>query len=236
MEMQAFFFKLILRRSLKQKPAKFLGVFIDNRLNWKIHLAYISGTIARGIRILIKAWGYFNNDCMKCLYYSFIYPYLMYCNHTWGNTYKTSLSKLQVLQNKAGRVKTGSNPRINTELLYNKSGLLNLNDINLYLVRLFMHKIHQGNLSDFFMSILFTTTISITTIQEFPLIYICQKCLHVSVRLGSDIRESFFGTKFWWQTLIATIQKHALKLCWKIQHKSICTDWAYGTFNVLIHH
>ena len=116
------------------KASKFLGVFIDTKLNWKIHLAYISGKIARGIGILIKARGYFNNDCMKCLYYSFIYPYLMYCNHIWGNTYKTSLSKLQVLQNKAVRVLTGSNPRTNTELLYNKSGLLNLNDINLYLV------------------------------------------------------------------------------------------------------
>ena len=102
------------------KASKFLGVFIDNKLNWKIHLAYISGKIARGIGTLIKARGYFNNDCMKCLYYSFIYPYLMYCNYIWGNTYKTSLSKLQVLQNKAVRVITGSNPRTNTELLYNK--------------------------------------------------------------------------------------------------------------------
>ena len=50
------------------KSSKFLGVFIDNKLNWKIHLAYISGKIARGIGTLIKARGYFNNDCMKCLY------------------------------------------------------------------------------------------------------------------------------------------------------------------------
>ena len=57
---------------LKTKASKFIGVFIDNKLNWKIHLAYISGKIARGIGILIEARGYFNNDWMKCLYYSFI--------------------------------------------------------------------------------------------------------------------------------------------------------------------
>ena len=172
------------------KASKFLGVFIDTKLNWKIHLAYISGKIARGIGILIKARGYFNNDCMKCLYYSFIYPYLMYCNHIWGNTYKTSLSKLQVLQNKAVRVLTGSNPRTNTELLYNKSGLLNLNDINLYLVGGYSCiKTTKEIYLMFSVNILFTPIISIATIQEFPLIYMCQKCFHVSVRLGSDIRE-----------------------------------------------
>ena len=147
------------------KAHKFLGVFIDNRLNWKIHLAYISGKIARGIGILIKVRGYFNNDCMKCLYYSFIYPYLMYCNHIWGNTYKKSLSKLQLLQNKAVRVITGSNPRTNTELLYNRSGLHDLNDTNLYLVGLFMHKSTKEIYLMFSVNILFTTSISITTIQ-----------------------------------------------------------------------
>ena len=65
------------------KASKFLGVFIDKRLNWEIHLAHISGKIARGIWFLIKARGYFDNDCMKRLYYSFIYPYLMYINHIW---------------------------------------------------------------------------------------------------------------------------------------------------------
>ena len=38
------------------------------------------------------------------LYYSFIYPYLTYCNHIWGATYKTRLKRLVMLQNKTVRM------------------------------------------------------------------------------------------------------------------------------------
>ena len=88
------------------KSSKFLGVHIDNKLNWKMHIDYVSGKIARGIGILIKARKFLSNKCMTNLYYAFIYPYLIYCNHIWGNTYKTTLSKLQILQNKAMRITT----------------------------------------------------------------------------------------------------------------------------------
>ena len=189
MEMQKNHLQIDSQENFETKASKFLGVFIDTRLNWKVHLAYKSGKTARGMGILIKARGYFNNDCMKCVYCSFIYRYLVYCNHIWGNTYKTSLSKLQVLQNKAVRVITGSTPPSNTELLYNKSGLINLNDINLYLVGLFMHEIHQGNLPDVFGEYFVNNhhihnhNTKISSRLHVP------KCLHVSFRLGSDIRD-----------------------------------------------
>ena len=41
---------------------KFLGVIIDNKLTWKEHINYISGKIARGIGIIIKARKYLNKD------------------------------------------------------------------------------------------------------------------------------------------------------------------------------
>ena len=44
--------------------AKFLGVYIDNKLNWKTHISYVGGKIARGIGVLVKARKYFDNECM----------------------------------------------------------------------------------------------------------------------------------------------------------------------------
>ena len=72
------------------KIIKFIGTYIDDNLNWKFHISYIAGKIARGIGIIIKARKYFSSECMISLYHSFIYPYLIYCNHIWGNTYKSS--------------------------------------------------------------------------------------------------------------------------------------------------
>ena len=71
---------------------------------------------------------------MITLYYSFVFTYLIYCNDIWGSNYKSNLSKLQVLQNEAVRIITGSNPRRNTDAMFKESELLNLKDINVYLV------------------------------------------------------------------------------------------------------
>ena len=68
---------------------KFLGVIIDNRLCWKDHILYISGKIARGIGVILKARKYLMKDSLITLYYSFVYPYLIYCNHVWGLSCQT---------------------------------------------------------------------------------------------------------------------------------------------------
>ena len=73
---------------------KFLGVIIDKTLAWKDHINYISGKIARGIGVIIKARKYLNKDTLLSLYYSFIYPYLTYCNQVWGNTCEHTLKIL----------------------------------------------------------------------------------------------------------------------------------------------
>ena len=80
------------------KETKFLGVFIDEHLTWHRHVNYISSKIAKGIGILHKARKFLNKQTLHQLYYTFIYPYLSYCNHVWGNTHSTQLSRLVLLQ------------------------------------------------------------------------------------------------------------------------------------------
>ena len=77
---------------------KFLGVIIDNRLNWQHQISYISCKIAKGIGIIIKLRKFLNNESLRSLYYALIYPYLMYCNHIWGNACSVYFNKLNVLQ------------------------------------------------------------------------------------------------------------------------------------------
>ena len=125
------------------KLSKFLGVYIDCKLNWKTHINYVSGKIARGIGILVKARQIFNDECLKKLYYAFVYLYLDYCNHIWGNTYKTSLSNLQILQNRSICIITGSPPWTSNDLLYKKHGMLNLKNINIFLMGRFMYNVYH---------------------------------------------------------------------------------------------
>ena len=132
------------------ESSKFLGLYIDEKLYWKLHISYLAGKIARGVGIILKARKYFTNECMVQLYNAFIVPYMMYCNQIWGSTYKSNLRKLQVLQNKAVRIITGSSRKTSIEWMYNEFRILNLYEINLYLVGKFMFKVFHEDVPNVF--------------------------------------------------------------------------------------
>ena len=97
------------------QKTKFLGIIIDNKLTWKWHIDHIAGKISRGIGMIIKARQYLNKSGLMSLYYSFIYPYITYCNHIWQATYKTRLKRLVMLQNKAVRILSHAGNRTSSD-------------------------------------------------------------------------------------------------------------------------
>ena len=109
----------------------------------------LGGKLQGELKFLKEPEKFLGDECMTNLYYAFIYPYLIYCNHIWGDTYKTTLSKLQILQNKAMHI-TGSPPRTKNEILYKQNCLLNLNKINAYLVGKVMYNVCHRIVADIF--------------------------------------------------------------------------------------
>ena len=124
----------------KVKKTKFLGVIIDNKLSWKGHVAHVASKVSRGMGMIIKARNYLNRKSLLTLYYIFVYPYLTYCNHIWGNIHQSNLKHLCVLQNKILRIIAGAKPRESAGPLYFSLGILKLTDINKYLIARFMYK------------------------------------------------------------------------------------------------
>ena len=72
---------------------KFLGIQIDAQLNWKKHIEYINKKLCKCTAILLKVRKVLHNNCLINFYYTFAYPYFIYCNNIWGNTYPTVISK-----------------------------------------------------------------------------------------------------------------------------------------------
>ena len=79
---------------------KFLGVQIDADLTWKSHIDYTCSKLSKCVGILAKARKKLSKSSLINLYYSFAYPYLIYCNHVWGHNYTTFLEKLYLVQKK----------------------------------------------------------------------------------------------------------------------------------------
>ena len=80
---------------------KFLGVIIDSKLNWAAHILYIKSKISKSICILLKIRKCIQNNTMRNMYFTFIYPYLIYCIEVWGNAQHIHFDPLIKIQKKS---------------------------------------------------------------------------------------------------------------------------------------
>ena len=103
------------------------------------------------------------------LYYSFTYPYMIYCNHVWGNNYPSNLEKMKKSQKKLVRIITCSPYRAHTGPLFLANRLLNVNGINDYVIGIFMYNYLHGD-----------------TPNVFTDYFICNRDIHHHETRGSD--------------------------------------------------
>uniref|UniRef100_A0A3Q3QIR5 Reverse transcriptase domain-containing protein n=1 Tax=Monopterus albus TaxID=43700 RepID=A0A3Q3QIR5_MONAL len=86
---------------------KFLGINIDDKICWKPHIKYIHNKLAKSISILARVKNIVDWKSLHILYCSMFVPYLDYCVECWGNTYKSALWPLFILQKRAIRIVHG---------------------------------------------------------------------------------------------------------------------------------
>ena len=83
---------------------KFLGVIIDNNFSWKHHINYIRSKMAKSIGVIGKIRYFLNYSSLYTLYCTLLTPYLTYCVEVWGNTYRSNLQPIYIMQKKAMRI------------------------------------------------------------------------------------------------------------------------------------
>lgn len=123
---------------------KFLGLYIDSHIDWKIHINNLCSRVAKLIGVLYRLKYYVPTDVLKTIYNSIIYSHFTYCNIVWGNTHSTILNKLNILQNKALRIISNSDRTIHTRFLLVQLNELNLFDIYRFQAGQFMYKIFNN--------------------------------------------------------------------------------------------
>ena len=90
------------------QKTKYLGVQIDNSLNWKEHIRTVSTKVSRAIGFLKHAKTFLGQETLKTLYTGIVEPHFRYCCSVWGCAGSTELNQLQKLQNRAARIITNS--------------------------------------------------------------------------------------------------------------------------------
>ena len=79
----------------QSKSVRYLGVVINNKLNWKSHIEYINHKINIGIGIIKKLRYSVREETLINLYHTLIKPHIDYGILAWASANKTSLKTIE---------------------------------------------------------------------------------------------------------------------------------------------
>ena len=119
--------KLIINDSVIERVREFdfLGLTINESLNWSSHCSKIANKISRTLGVMNRLKRYLPFSALKLMYDSFILPHLQFGITCWG--FETS--RIIKLHKRAMRIMTPSKYNAHTEPLFKELKLLKVKDI-----------------------------------------------------------------------------------------------------------
>ena len=133
---------------------KYLGLIIDNKLNWKAHINQLTKKLAKTLGILYKTRQYLNQTSRKLILNSLFISHLRYGILCYGRTFDTYLKPLDILYNRALRcINFYRRQDKSTSLLYYDEKLLNFNDMLKLEIAKFCYKFNNKMLPKPFQNI-----------------------------------------------------------------------------------
>lgn len=82
---------------------KYLGIILDNKLNWKAHITELRKKLGRAVGMLYKIRAYCPTSVMRSLYFSLFNSHLTYGLTVWSSASNSEINKIKSLQKKAIR-------------------------------------------------------------------------------------------------------------------------------------
>ena len=113
-------------------------------------LLWVKRKVSRGIAILCKARRLLKASTLIPLYYSFIYPYFIYCIAVWGHTCDKFMSSLFKVQKRGVKIITSSSYLDHTLPIFSQNLKKYLTSIIFITVLIFMLKHKKGLLPSIF--------------------------------------------------------------------------------------
>ena len=99
---------------------KYLGLIMDDNLNWNLHINELCTKLSSVCGVLSKVRHYLDRKSLMLIYNSLFESRLRYAILGWGTVCEYFLSKLKILQNRAVRFITFSSFRAPVAPLYSK--------------------------------------------------------------------------------------------------------------------
>ena len=119
---------------------KFLGIFVDNHLNFRSHINFICSKISKVIGMLFRLNDILPTDALKTLYSTLLLPHIMYGIEIWYGILKANDDRLFKLQKKSIRAINCLPYASHTNEFFKSMNLLKIEDLYNQRVLLYMYK------------------------------------------------------------------------------------------------
>ena len=175
----------------KVTATKFLGIIIDDRLNWKPQIQSVKSKLSSILSVMYKASKLNTTAGMYTLYCSLFQPYISYGNEIWGNNYASNVKCLYVIQRKAVSLICNADRLAHTNELYKELYNLKFPEFVQYKTAILMFHLFHGTLPIHLHNrfTIYSTTRSTRRINTF-----------VMVQARTNIKAmclSVYGVKLW---------------------------------------
>ena len=154
-------------------------------------IIYIKNKVSRAIDIIYHTRNYVNKQTVKQMYYTFVFPYLIYCCEIWGNT--SHLDSLIKCPKKISIIITFSLYDAHSKPLFEQLQILDLKKLIINRIALMMYE-HSVHLLPVHVSNLFIKNSSIHG-------YNMRSCNLLHTKVGSSevtyTNFSYHGVHIW---------------------------------------
>jgi hypothetical protein len=177
---------------------KYLGVVLDECLNWKPQVSNICKNVAPKLALLRRLRSQLPQKTLEQIYKSYIQPILEYCCTIWGYSGVENLNKIQHLQNWAARIILNNYDFINTRGidLVKILGWQDFSQRRDYLMSSLMYKMINGNAPHHLMNnLVFAAEINERTTRN----TVCENNLYIPKANINQFKESlqYMGAVTW---------------------------------------
>ena len=147
------FAPLIANTFIERKTStRFLGVIVDDQLNWSEHITALKTKMARYVGIMFKIKSFLPMAARLQIFHSFVQSHINYCSLVWGFASKSNIESIFTIQKKSIRAimpgfvnyfyKDGIVPE-HTKPFFAKYNILTVQGVIVKNTLIFMQKIHK---------------------------------------------------------------------------------------------
>ena len=179
----------------RSSTVKYLGLLIDDTLNWFSHIQHLSHQLARLSGIFYRLRNYVKKETLCMVYHSLVNSRIRYGITVWGTANQTHLECLRVRLNKVLRIILSCGIETPINKMYSTLQFLKIDDIYEFELYKFMHQLHYGKLPEVF----YKSFTKIASVRAHDTRF-KQSSFYVLSRVNKSFCKnqlSYRGTKLW---------------------------------------